>query len=117
MPTYEYECLSQKCGVVSEVIQSLSEEPLKRCPVCKRGKVIKLISLTARPVVPTDPRQAILDAKAEGKRMAREILKGNEEVIANIYGENTLSGKPKKEPPKPKTLDQVKGGKIKRRTK
>jgi len=41
MPTYEYQC--QKCGHVFEAFQSITDEPLKECPVCK-GPVKKLIS-------------------------------------------------------------------------
>jgi len=41
MPIYEYEC--SKCGVV-EVMQGITEDPLKRCPNC-RCKVKRLISL------------------------------------------------------------------------
>ncbi|MFO8057142.1 MAG: zinc ribbon domain-containing protein [bacterium] len=41
MPIYEYEC--SRCGVF-EVMQGISEEPLKTCPHCKRCKVKKLIS-------------------------------------------------------------------------
>lgn len=33
MPTYEYEC--QKCGYRFEKFQSITEEPLKRCPICR----------------------------------------------------------------------------------
>jgi len=42
MPIYEYEC--PKCGVI-EVMQKITDEPLKRCPNCGR-KVKKLISLS-----------------------------------------------------------------------
>jgi len=41
MPIYEYDC--PKCGVV-EVMQKITEDPLKRCPNC-RCKVKRLISL------------------------------------------------------------------------
>ncbi len=41
MPIYEYECI--KCHEVHEVIQEISEEPLKNCPVC-RGELKRLIS-------------------------------------------------------------------------
>ena len=33
MPTYEYEC--KKCGHEFERVQSMKDEPLKRCPKCK----------------------------------------------------------------------------------
>jgi len=41
MPTYDYECA--KCGHTFEAFQSISAEPLKKCPECK-GKVNRLIS-------------------------------------------------------------------------
>ncbi|MBT3193607.1 MAG: zinc ribbon domain-containing protein [Verrucomicrobia bacterium] len=33
MPTYEYECT--KCDHVFERFQSMTDEPVKRCPKCK----------------------------------------------------------------------------------
>lgn len=44
MPTYEYEC--ERCGHVFEKFQSMTEEPVKRCPQC-RGKVKRLIGTGA----------------------------------------------------------------------
>ena len=41
MPTYEYECLS--CGHRFEVFQSITDEPVKKCPECKKGDVRRLI--------------------------------------------------------------------------
>jgi putative FmdB family regulatory protein len=41
MPTYEYRC--QECGHLFEVFQAITENPLKKCPVC-RGSVKRLIS-------------------------------------------------------------------------
>ncbi len=43
MPIYEYEC--QKCGETFELLQSISDSPLKKCKYCN-GKVEKLISLS-----------------------------------------------------------------------
>ena len=43
MPIYEYRC--EKCGDF-EVTQRITEDPLKKCPTCKR-KVSKLISSTS----------------------------------------------------------------------
>ena len=43
MPTYEYEC--SKCGVF-ECFQSMSDQPLDRCPTC-RSKVRRLIGTGA----------------------------------------------------------------------
>ncbi len=45
MPIYEYECL--KCGHQLEVMQKISDDPLKQCPKCKAKKLEKLISQSA----------------------------------------------------------------------
>ena len=44
MPLYEYRCL--KCGDVTEVLQKLSDRPLRKCRLCS-GKLEKLISRTS----------------------------------------------------------------------
>ena len=41
MPTYEYAC--PKCGII-EFFQSIKDEPLAKCPQCKRAKVTRLFS-------------------------------------------------------------------------
>ena len=41
MPAYDYKC--EKCGHVFEIIQKITEEPLKYCPNCK-GPIKRLIS-------------------------------------------------------------------------
>lgn len=44
MPIYEYRC--EKCGTHIEVIQKISDAPLKRCAKC-RGKLEKTVSRTS----------------------------------------------------------------------
>jgi len=41
MPTYEYEC--KKCAHRFEVFQSMSDEPIKKCPECGK-EVRRLVS-------------------------------------------------------------------------
>lgn len=41
MPTYEYEC--PKCGHTFEQYQSMIDEPLKKCPACKKTGVKRLV--------------------------------------------------------------------------
>ena len=41
MPTYEYEC--PKCGHAFELVQSMRDEPLKKCPKCKKTGVKRLV--------------------------------------------------------------------------
>lgn len=37
MPTYTYVC--DNCGEEVEAFQSMSDEPLKKCPACKKNKL------------------------------------------------------------------------------
>jgi len=41
MPIYEYLC--SNCGYHLEELQSMSEQPLTRCPKCKKNTLKKLI--------------------------------------------------------------------------
>lgn len=41
MPTYEYAC--PKCGHQFEQFQSMSDEPLKKCPKCKKAGLKRLV--------------------------------------------------------------------------
>src|SRR6187402_3377763 len=45
MPTYEYEC--EACGNKFEKFQSMSAAPIKKCPVCGKSKVQRLIGTGA----------------------------------------------------------------------
>ena len=41
MPTYDYEC--PKCGYAFELVQSMRDEPIKKCPKCKKAGVKRLV--------------------------------------------------------------------------
>jgi putative FmdB family regulatory protein len=42
MPFYEYEC--ENCKFYVELLQKVSDPPLKKCPSCGKNKVKKLVS-------------------------------------------------------------------------
>lgn len=42
MPFYEYEC--PHCGFHDEVLQQISDKPLKKCPNCGKSGLKKLVS-------------------------------------------------------------------------
>lgn len=42
MPFYEYQC--RACGETTEVLQKISDPPLKKCPSCGKNQLAKLIS-------------------------------------------------------------------------
>ena len=41
MPTYEYRC--EVCGHQLEHFQSITARPLRKCPACKKDKLVRLI--------------------------------------------------------------------------
>jgi len=41
MPTYQYECAA--CGHRLEVMQSMTDQRLKQCPVCQKDSLHRLI--------------------------------------------------------------------------
>jgi len=45
MPTYDYEC--DACGHKFEEFQSMKDEPLKKCPACKKSKLRRLLGTGA----------------------------------------------------------------------
>lgn len=45
MPTYEYEC--EACGNHFDEFQAMSAKPLRKCPKCKKNKLIRLIGAGA----------------------------------------------------------------------
>src|SRR5687767_4284718 len=45
MPTYDYKC--DACGHAFELFQSIKADPIKKCPVCGKSKVKRLIGTGA----------------------------------------------------------------------
>jgi putative FmdB family regulatory protein len=45
VPIYEYRC--EACGTRLEVMQKVSDKPLRHCPGCKKNRLRKLVSPTA----------------------------------------------------------------------
>ena len=45
MPIYEYQC--SECGYQTEVLQKISDEPLKDCPKCGKPTMKKMVSAAA----------------------------------------------------------------------
>ncbi|KTD63137.1 Zinc ribbon domain protein [Legionella santicrucis] len=42
MPIYEYQCTS--CHHHFDLMQKISDDPIKQCPVCYKDTVVKLVS-------------------------------------------------------------------------
>jgi putative FmdB family regulatory protein len=43
MPIYTYECQDKKCQHVFETVQGIRDNALKKCPVCSRMKLERII--------------------------------------------------------------------------
>jgi putative FmdB family regulatory protein len=45
MPPYEYKC--SECGEVSEIFQSITARPIRKCPACGKNKLKRLLGTGA----------------------------------------------------------------------
>jgi putative FmdB family regulatory protein len=75
MPFYEYECAN--CKFYKEVMQKVSDAPLKKCPSCGKNALKKLVSapvfrLKGAGWYETDFKPEIKKEKAESKDAAGE---------------------------------------------
>ncbi len=109
MPTYEYEC--GRCAHAFERFQSMTDEPLKRCPKCK-GKVRRIIGTGAGLLFKgsgfyiTDyrtegyqkDRKADSSADAGGKKDAAEKTPASDAVPAKTKPEKTKPVASKSDP-------------------
>ncbi len=68
MPTYEYEC--RKCGHEFEFFQSITAEPLKKCPKC-RGNLRRKIGSGAG-IIFKGSGFYVTDYRSEGYRKAAQ---------------------------------------------
>ncbi len=103
MPTYEYECT--KCGHQFEKFQSMRDEPLRKCPKCKKSALKRLVGGGAGLIFKgsgfyiTDYRKQPA-GKAEGaeSKPSAESKAGAE---AKSGGDSKPSGSPAPAPSKP----------------
>ena len=92
MPTYEYKCTA--CGHAFERFQSITAEPIKRCPECGKAKVKRLIGTGAGLIFKgsgfyiTDYRDAGYKEKAKAESGAA----GGGEGKADAKGESKPGG-------------------------
>ena len=49
IPTYDYLC--KECGHTFEKMQAMSAKPLKKCPECKKNKLVRLIGAGSAGIV------------------------------------------------------------------
>jgi putative FmdB family regulatory protein len=96
MPTYEYEC--DACGHKFEKFHSMSAAPIKKCPVCGKNKVRRLIGTGAGLIFKgsgfyiTDYRDAAYKDKAKSESGGGEG-KAETKADASSSGEGKAESK------------------------
>lgn len=113
MPFYEYQCSA--CGAQVEVLQKISDAPLKKCPTCGKSKLHKLVSAPVfrlkgggwyetdfkgdkdnkRNLVDSDKGESATDTKVDAKSDAKADDKagGKGEAKAESRTEGKTEGK------------------------
>jgi len=122
MPFYEYQC--RACGAEVEVLQKITDAPLKKCPECGRNQLAKLVSAPVfrlkgggwyetdfktdkdnkRNLVDSDKGEARAEDKKDAKADAKVEAKaeGKAETKAETKSETKSGAKPEaKTQPKP----------------
>ncbi|MFO1502452.1 MAG: FmdB family zinc ribbon protein [Steroidobacteraceae bacterium] len=114
MPFYEYQC--QACGAQVEVMQKITDAPLKKCPECGKSRLVKLVSAPVfrlkgggwyetdfktdkdkkRNLVDADKGESKSDDKSESKADAKADTKGD--AKAGAKPESKEAGKPAAKP-------------------
>jgi putative FmdB family regulatory protein len=98
MPFYEYQCT--KCGHDEEVLQKISDKPLKKCPACGKSTMKKKVSAAAFRL-------------KGGGWYETDFKSGNKKNVAGD-GKGESKTKPKDEAKAPKTKgDSTKAKKVK----
>jgi putative FmdB family regulatory protein len=89
MPFYEYQCPS--CHHVAEVMQKISDAPLKKCPACGKAGIRRLISAPVFRLKGSGWYETDFKSDKEGKRNLAgrdaEETKAATEVKAEAKGE------------------------------
>ncbi len=79
MPFYEYQCT--KCGHDEEVLQKISDKPLKKCPACGKSAMQKKVSAAAFRLKGSGWYET--DFKSSNKRNVAGDAKGEKKVSSD----------------------------------
>ena len=127
MPFYEYQC--RACGAEVEVLQKITDAPLKKCPECGKSQLAKLVSAPVfrlkgggwyetdfktdkdnkRNLVDTDKGEARAEDKKDPKADAKVEAKadGKAEAKAEPKPETKKEPKPAARPLKKKAVTRA----------
>ncbi len=95
MPTYEYKCAA--CGHAFEQFQSITAEPIKKCPACGKNKVRRLIGTGAGLIFKgsgfyiTDYRDSGYQEKAKAESGASTSTSGSDGKETKAGGDSSAA--------------------------
>lgn len=103
MPFYEYQCA--KCGHEEEVLQKISDKPLKKCPECGKMAMKKMVSAAAfrlkgggwyeTDFKSGDKKNVAGDDKADSKAKGKAQADAKESIAKKSSGGTTKAKKVK----------------------
>jgi putative FmdB family regulatory protein len=87
MPFYEYQC--RACGAQVEVLQKITDAPLKKCPECGRPRLAKLVSAPVFRLKGGGWYETDFKSDKDSKRNLADTDKGE----ARVEGKSASDGK------------------------
>ena len=100
MPFYEYEC--SQCKYAAEVLQKISDAPLKKCPSCGKGAFKRLVSAPVFRLKGSGWYETDFKSDKENKRnlagAEREEAKGEAAKDAKADAKAAAGAKPEAKP-------------------
>jgi putative FmdB family regulatory protein len=109
MPFYEYEC--SNCKFYVEALQKISDEPLKKCPSCKKPTLQKLVSAPVFRLKGGGWYETDFKSEQEGKRNLVGEDKEPETKPDDAKKDKAEAAPAAKPEAKPDTRSDGKGGK------
>jgi putative FmdB family regulatory protein len=102
MPFYEYQC--KACGAEVEVLQKITDAPLKKCPECGKNQLAKLVSAPVFRLKGGGWYETDFKTDKDNKRNLVDTDKGEpksedkKETKADAKGEAKVESKPESKP-------------------
>lgn len=119
MPFYEYEC--PHCSYRDEVLQKISDKPLKKCPKCGKNGLKKLVSAPVFRLKGSGWYETDFKSEKENKRNLagadKEESKADAKVETKTETKAEAKTETKPEAPKAEPVKAAKPSRVKPKTK
>ena len=95
MPTYDYECT--KCGYTFDAFQSMSDDPLVKCPQCNKNGLKRLIG-GGMGIIFKGSGFYVTDSRTGGSKGAKKPAETTSEKSTGSDSSTAESGSKEKKP-------------------